>query len=126
MAQQLGFGNVTLKGQPLAGVTVTAYNTNTSTITQVTTTDESGNYLLQLPAAVSTSGSPWTHLHQGQGRRTVLLDEKGQSVGKDGAFDGFPPEHVEQAQIGGGKRGLGWHEIQTGPADSAPGGRRRG
>lgn len=51
-------GTVTFQGQPLAGVTITGYNTNTSTITQVTTTDENGNYTLPLPAAVSTGGIP--------------------------------------------------------------------
>jgi len=51
-------GTVAFNGQPLEGVTITAYNTNTSTVTQVTTTDQYGNYVLQLPAAVSTSGIP--------------------------------------------------------------------
>ncbi len=51
-------GSATFRGQPLAGVTVAAWNTNTNSITQVTATDESGNYTLQLPAAVSTGGIP--------------------------------------------------------------------
>lgn len=51
-------GTIAFNGQPLGGVTITAYNTNTSTVTQVTTTDQSGNYVLHLPAAVSTSGIP--------------------------------------------------------------------
>ncbi len=51
-------GTIAFHNQPLQGVTVTGYNTNTSTVTQVTTTDQYGNYILQLPAAVSTSGIP--------------------------------------------------------------------
>jgi hypothetical protein len=51
-------GTVAFNAQPLEGVTITAYNTNTSTVTQVTTTDQYGNYVLLLPAAVSTSGIP--------------------------------------------------------------------
>lgn len=50
-------GSVTFGGTPLAGVRVTAYNTNTSTVTQVTTTDENGNYSLQLPAWINTDGT---------------------------------------------------------------------
>ncbi len=91
-------GSVTLKGQPLGGVTVTAYNTNTSTITQVTTTDESGNYLLQLPAAVSTSGIPmdyhiWAlktgygfYPSVGAGATVIRADHTGDFVG-NGATD---------------------------------------
>jgi Protein of unknown function (DUF1566) len=56
-------GTVTFQGAPLAGVSVTAYNTNTSSITQVTTTDESGNYHLQLPAWINTSGTASADYH---------------------------------------------------------------
>lgn len=56
-------GSVTFKGMPLAGVRVTAYNTNTSTITQLTTTDENGNYSLQLPAWINTDGTASADYH---------------------------------------------------------------
>src|SRR5579871_2212020 len=56
-------GAVTFQGEPLAGVTVTAYNTNTSSITQVTTTDVNGNYLLQLPAWLNTDGTAAADYH---------------------------------------------------------------
>jgi hypothetical protein len=56
-------GTITFQGAPLAGVTVTAYNTNTSTITQVTTTDEYGNYYLQLPAWINTAGTASADYH---------------------------------------------------------------
>lgn len=49
-------GTATFQGKPLAGVSITGYNTNTSTITQVTTTDANGYYSLQLPAWVDTAG----------------------------------------------------------------------
>jgi len=49
-------GTVTFKGAPLAGVTVTAYNTNTSSITQVVTTGKDGTYRLQIPAWIDTAG----------------------------------------------------------------------
>ena len=56
-------GTITLQGVPLAGVSVTGYNTNTSTITQVTTTDENGNYYLQLPAWINTTGTASADYH---------------------------------------------------------------
>ncbi len=43
-------GTATFNGIPLAGVLVTAYATNTSSIYQTTNTDESGNYSFYLPA----------------------------------------------------------------------------
>ena len=46
-------GAVTFQGTPLAGVTITAYNTNTNSITQVATTGENGDYSLQLPAWIN-------------------------------------------------------------------------
>ena len=49
-------GTVTFQGKPLGGVRITGYNTNTSTITQVVTTDANGNYTLPLPAWVDTAG----------------------------------------------------------------------
>ena len=56
-------GTITFQGAPLAGVSVTAYNTNTSTITQVTATDENGNYSLQLPAWINTAGTASADYH---------------------------------------------------------------
>lgn len=56
-------GTITFQGVPLAGVTVTAFNTNTSTITQVTTTDENGQYALQLPAWLNTAGTAAADYH---------------------------------------------------------------
>jgi hypothetical protein len=56
-------GTVTFQGAPLAGVSVTAYNTNTSSITQVTTTDENGNYRLGLPAWINTAGTASADYH---------------------------------------------------------------
>src|SRR5579871_6046 len=56
-------GTATFQGAPLAGVTVTAYNTNTSSVTQVVTTDENGNYLLQLPAWINTTGTASADYH---------------------------------------------------------------
>ena len=56
-------GTITFQGAPLAGVTVTAYNTNTSSITQVTTTDENGNYSLGLPAWINTAGTASADYH---------------------------------------------------------------
>lgn len=56
-------GTIKLHGKPLAGVVVTAYNTNTSSITQVTKTDESGNYSLQLPAWINTAGTASADYH---------------------------------------------------------------
>ncbi len=56
-------GTVTFQGAPLAGVSVTAYNTNTSSITQVTTTDENGNYNLELPAWLNTAGTAAADYH---------------------------------------------------------------
>lgn len=50
-------GTITFQGAPLAGVTVTAFNTNTNSVTQVTMTDESGNYQLGLPAWINTDGT---------------------------------------------------------------------
>src|SRR5262249_37717767 len=50
-------GTITFQGAPLAGVTVTAFNTNTNSVTQVTTTDEFGNYQLGLPAWINTTGT---------------------------------------------------------------------
>jgi hypothetical protein len=49
-------GTITFRGAPLAGVSITAFNTNTNTIIQVTTSDANGNYQLQLPAAVDNAG----------------------------------------------------------------------
>jgi len=56
-------GTVTFQGKPLAGVSITAFNTNTNTITQVTTTDANGNYSLQLPAWVNTAGTASADYH---------------------------------------------------------------
>src|SRR5579871_2091248 len=56
-------GTATFQGAPLAGVTVTAYNTNTSSVTQVVTTDENGNYSLQLPAWINTTGTASADYH---------------------------------------------------------------
>jgi hypothetical protein len=56
-------GTATFRGAPLAGVTVTAYNTNTSSITQVTTTDGNGNYSLQVPAWINTDGTASADYH---------------------------------------------------------------
>ncbi|MBZ5575527.1 MAG: DUF1566 domain-containing protein [Acidobacteriia bacterium] len=56
-------GTITFQGTPLAGVTVTAYNTNTSSTTQVTTTDENGNYSLGLPAWTNTAGTASADYH---------------------------------------------------------------
>ena len=56
-------GTITFRGTPLGGVTVTAYNTNTSSITQVTTTDEHGDYYLQLPAWINTAGTASADYH---------------------------------------------------------------
>ncbi|HEY1242403.1 MAG TPA: DUF1566 domain-containing protein [Bryobacteraceae bacterium] len=56
-------GAVTFNGTPLAGVRVTAYNTNTNTITQVTTSDVNGNYSLQLPAWINTDGTASADYH---------------------------------------------------------------
>ncbi|MDM4765536.1 DUF1566 domain-containing protein [Pelomonas sp. SE-A7] len=43
-------GTVSFNGQPLSGVTITAWNTNTNKVFQVTTTDASGNYrIVDLP-----------------------------------------------------------------------------
>ena len=53
MPANLVSGTVWFKGAPLAGVTVTAYVTNTSSVYAVTTTDENGSYHFQLPA--------WSH-----------------------------------------------------------------
>src|SRR5579872_2595485 len=49
-------GTITFQGAPLAGVSVTAFNTNTNSFTQVATTDENGNYSLQLPAWINKIG----------------------------------------------------------------------
>jgi len=43
-------GTATFNGAPLAGVLVTAYTTNTSSIYQTTTTDANGSYSFSLPA----------------------------------------------------------------------------
>lgn len=56
-------GTITLQGAPLPGVTVTAYNTNTSSITEVTTTDANGIYRLQLPAWINTAGDASADYH---------------------------------------------------------------
>ncbi len=56
-------GTITFQGTPLAGVSVTAYNTNTSSITQVTTTDEFGNYYLLVPAWINTDGTASADYH---------------------------------------------------------------
>jgi hypothetical protein len=56
-------GQVTFQGAPLAGVSLTAFNTNTNTITQVTTTDANGNYTLQLPAWINTAGTASADYH---------------------------------------------------------------
>ena len=48
-------GVITFQGAPVAGVTVTAFNTNTNTFTQVVTSDQNGNYQLQLPAWINTA-----------------------------------------------------------------------
>ena len=49
-------GSVTFQGAPLADVRITLFNTNTSTVLQVTTTNESGVYSLLVPAWVDTAG----------------------------------------------------------------------
>jgi len=56
-------GVITFQGAPLPGVTVTAFNTNTNTITQVATTDENGSYQLQLPAWINTAGTASADYH---------------------------------------------------------------
>lgn len=53
MPTNLVTGTVWFKGAPLAGVSVTAYVTNTSSVYAVTTTDQNGAYQFQLPA--------WSH-----------------------------------------------------------------
>lgn len=56
-------GTITFQGAPLAGVSVTAFNTNTNSFTQVATTDENGNYSLQLPAWINTAGTASADYH---------------------------------------------------------------
>ena len=56
-------GTVTFRGAPLVGVSVTAFNTNTNSITQVATTDENGNYHLELPAWINTAGTASADYH---------------------------------------------------------------
>jgi len=56
-------GTVTFHGAPLVGVSVTAFNTNTNSITQVATTDENGNYQLALPAWINTAGTASADYH---------------------------------------------------------------
>ncbi|HWE48455.1 MAG TPA: hypothetical protein VG273_01625 [Bryobacteraceae bacterium] len=56
-------GTITFQGVPLARVTVTAYTTNTSSITQVTTTDRNGTYVLAVPAWINTAGTASADYH---------------------------------------------------------------
>ena len=56
-------GAITFHGAPLVGVSVTAFNTNTNSITQVATTDENGNYHLELPAWINTAGTESADYH---------------------------------------------------------------
>ena len=56
-------GTVTFQGTPLAGVSITLYNTNTSSVTQITTTDANGNYRLQVPAWINTDGTASADYH---------------------------------------------------------------
>jgi hypothetical protein len=56
-------GTITFNGAPLAGVRVTAFNTNTNSITQAATTDENGTYTLELPAWINTAGTASADYH---------------------------------------------------------------
>lgn len=56
-------GTATFRGAPLAGVTITAWNTNTNSIIQVTTTDANGRYRLALPAWINTDGTASADYH---------------------------------------------------------------
>ena len=51
------------------------------------------------------------HLHRGQRRRAVRLEDKGEAVGQNGAVDDFVPIGIQQPKVGG-DRGQFCHEIR--------------
>ena len=84
-------GTVTFKGSPLAGVTITAWATNTNSIYQVTTTDAGGNYVI---SGMTTTGNTPADFHiwakkpgygfypsVGSGAEVIRADHTGQFVG---------------------------------------------
>jgi len=85
-------GTVKFNGTPLAGATVTAFVTNTSSVYQVMTTDANGNYSFSLPAWSNKSAYADYHLwvnkagyafypSVGNGATVTRADHTGQYMG---------------------------------------------